>query len=52
VRRGGITLAISTGGSSPALAKQLRRDLEHFLGDGYPELLKRMSTARRAKKGQ
>ena len=50
VRRGGIALAISTGGASPAFAKQLRRDLERFLGDGYPQTLKRMSAARRAKK--
>jgi precorrin-2 dehydrogenase/sirohydrochlorin ferrochelatase len=50
VRRGGITVAISTGGASPALAQRLRRDLERFLGDEYPELLKRMSAARRAKK--
>ncbi len=50
VRRGGISLAISTGGASPAFAKRLRRDLERFLGHGYPELLKRMSAARRADK--
>jgi len=50
VQRGGITLAISTGGASPALAKRLRRDLERFLGHEYPELLKRMSAARRVKK--
>ena len=49
VRRGGITLAISTGGTSPAFAKRLRRDLERFLGDEYPQSLKRMSAARRAK---
>jgi len=50
VRRGGISLAISTGGASPAFAKRLRRDLDRFLGHGYPELLKRMSAARRADK--
>jgi precorrin-2 dehydrogenase / sirohydrochlorin ferrochelatase len=50
VRRGGITLAISTGGASPAFAKRLRRDLEEFLRGGYPELLKQMSAARRARK--
>ena len=49
-RRGGISLAISTDGASPAFAKRLRRDLEHFLGDEYPQLLKTMSAARRAKK--
>ena len=51
VRRGGISLAISTGGASPALAKRLRRDLEHFLGGGYPTLLRTMSASRRDKKG-
>jgi precorrin-2 dehydrogenase/sirohydrochlorin ferrochelatase len=49
-RRGGISLAISTDGASPAFAKRLRRDLEHFLGDEYLQLLKTMSAARRAKK--
>lgn len=47
-RRGGITLAISTGGASPAFAKKLRRDLERFLGAAYPALLRRMSAARRS----
>jgi precorrin-2 dehydrogenase/sirohydrochlorin ferrochelatase len=46
VRHGGITLAISTGGASPAFAKKLRQDLERFLGEGYPRLLKRMAKAR------
>ena len=50
VKRGGISLAISTDGASPAFAKHLRRVLEHFLGDEYPKLLKAMSAARRAKK--
>ncbi|HTS17534.1 MAG TPA: bifunctional precorrin-2 dehydrogenase/sirohydrochlorin ferrochelatase [Verrucomicrobiae bacterium] len=46
VRRGGISLAISTGGASPAFAKRLRLDLECFLGDRYPELLRTMRAAR------
>lgn len=50
VRRGDITLAISTGGTSPAFAKRLRRDLERFLGHEYPQLLKQMGAARRGKK--
>lgn len=49
VRRGGITLAISTGGASPAFAKLLRRELEVFLGRGYSSLLKRMASARKQK---
>jgi precorrin-2 dehydrogenase/sirohydrochlorin ferrochelatase len=37
-RRGGLTIAISTGGVSPALAKRLRRDLERLLRKDYPQL--------------
>jgi precorrin-2 dehydrogenase/sirohydrochlorin ferrochelatase len=47
VQRGGITLAVSTGGTSPAFSKRLRRDLERFLSDGYPALLKKMASKRR-----
>src|SRR5437667_9085934 len=35
-RRGGIAVAISTDGRSPALAKRLRQELEQFLRDRYP----------------
>lgn len=52
LRRGGITLAISTGGASPAFAKRLRRDLEAFLDDGYSDLLKQMSATRKNKMNQ
>jgi len=45
-RRGGITVAISTGGASPAFAKKVRRDLEQFLGRRYPALLRRLEAAR------
>ena len=37
-RRGRLTVAISTGGVSPALAKRLRRDLERVLRKDYPQL--------------
>jgi precorrin-2 dehydrogenase/sirohydrochlorin ferrochelatase len=47
VRRGGITLAISTGGASPAFAKSLRLELERFLTPDYVARLKRMARARR-----
>ena len=47
IQRGGITLAISTGGASPAFAKRLRLDLERFLGRKYPALLKEMAKQRR-----
>jgi precorrin-2 dehydrogenase/sirohydrochlorin ferrochelatase len=39
VRRGDLTISISTAGRSPALAKQLRRQLERQFGDEYRLLL-------------
>ena len=47
IHRGGITIAISTGGASPAFAKRLRRDLERLFGRGYPALLKQMTALRK-----
>jgi precorrin-2 dehydrogenase / sirohydrochlorin ferrochelatase len=45
VRRGELTLAISTGGASPALARQLREELQQRFGPEYGpylDLLKRV----------
>jgi siroheme synthase-like protein len=39
LRRGDITLAISTNGRMPALAAHLRRELERSFGQEYVELL-------------
>lgn len=39
IRRGDITLAISTNGKMPALAAHLRRELEKSFGDEYLQLL-------------
>jgi precorrin-2 dehydrogenase/sirohydrochlorin ferrochelatase len=47
IHRGGITIAISTGGTSPAFAKRLRRDLERLFRRGYPALLKQMAAIRK-----
>jgi siroheme synthase-like protein len=38
IRRGNITLAASTGGSSPALARRLREELEAYLTEEMPAL--------------
>jgi len=47
VRRGDLTLAISTGGASPALARQLRQEFQQHLGPEYGpylDLLQRVRT--------
>jgi precorrin-2 dehydrogenase/sirohydrochlorin ferrochelatase len=47
VRRGELTLAISTGGASPALARQLRQEFQQYLGPEYGpylDLLQRVRT--------
>lgn len=47
VRRGDLTVAISTGGASPALAKRLREELEETIGPEYEEFLKLLKETRR-----
>ena len=47
VSRGGLVVAISTGGSSPALAKKIRKDIEEEFGSHYGRFLKWMRSARR-----
>jgi precorrin-2 dehydrogenase/sirohydrochlorin ferrochelatase len=47
VRRGDLTLAISTGGASPALARQVREELQQRFGPEYGpylDLLRRVRT--------
>jgi precorrin-2 dehydrogenase/sirohydrochlorin ferrochelatase len=47
VRRGALTLAISTGGASPALARQVREELQQHFGPEYGpylDLLQRLRT--------
>jgi siroheme synthase-like protein len=48
VRRGDLTLAIGTGGRSPALATWLRRRFSEELGPEYATLLDVLSDAREA----
>ncbi len=39
VERGELTIACSTGGNSPALAKQIRKELEATYGEEYSDLV-------------
>ncbi len=46
VQRGALTVAISTSGKSPALARQLRQDLEQRFGMEYSDFLELMGAIR------
>ncbi len=49
-RRGQLTVAVSTGGASPTMAKHVRRELERVLGPEYGRLLRLMAGLRDAAK--
>lgn len=46
LRRGDLQIAVSTGGKSPALAREIRRRLEAEIGDDYGELVARVGRVR------
>lgn len=46
VRRGRLTVAISTGGASPALARRIRLDLEEQFGPEYEQALELLARLR------
>ena len=50
VRRGELTIAISTAGGSPARAKKLRRDLGRLVGADYAKMLQLLKGLRGAAK--
>jgi len=47
LRRGDIAVAISTGGTSPGLAAQIRRTIAKIIGPEYAQLAQLLSRARR-----
>ena len=46
VRRGPLTIAVSTGGASPALARQMREELEQRFGPEYARYLRLLQGVR------
>jgi len=46
LRRGDLQIAVSTGGKSPALAREIRRRLEAEIGDDYGEFVARVGRVR------
>ncbi len=47
VERGDLIIAVSTSGSSPAFAREIRRELERRFGEEYAELLRLMGAIRK-----
>ncbi|MCP3939983.1 MAG: bifunctional precorrin-2 dehydrogenase/sirohydrochlorin ferrochelatase [Desulfobacteraceae bacterium] len=47
ITRGDLVCAVSTSGTSPALAKKIRKDLEHMFGPEYGQFLLLMGNIRK-----
>jgi siroheme synthase-like protein len=39
LRRGGLVVAVSTGGESPAVARAIREELDQYIGSDYAQLV-------------
>jgi precorrin-2 dehydrogenase/sirohydrochlorin ferrochelatase len=46
IKRGALTIAVSTSGISPALSKSIRKELERMYGPAFSEYLKSLKTIR------
>jgi len=46
ISRGALTIAVSTGGASPALARRLREELDRQFGDEYAQALEILGAVR------
>ena len=48
LRRGGLQVAVSTGGASPTLAQRIRSELEEVFGPEWAGLVEQFDKARRS----
>ena len=46
VKRGALTIAITTGGRAPGLAKRVRQEIQRTIGPEYGALLRRLEMVR------
>jgi len=46
LRRGGLTVAVATGGASPALSRVIREELEAYFTEDYAELVRIVAEVR------
>lgn len=46
IRRGDLLITSSTNGKSPAMAREIRRELEKFIDKGYAPFIEKMSVLR------
>jgi precorrin-2 dehydrogenase/sirohydrochlorin ferrochelatase len=48
LRRGGLQVAVSTGGASPTLARRIRNELEEIFGPEWAGVVEELETVRRS----
>jgi precorrin-2 dehydrogenase / sirohydrochlorin ferrochelatase len=48
LRRGGLQVAVSTGGASPTLARRIRNELEEVFGPEWAGVVEELEAVRRS----